>query len=210
MVPEFGQAADQARFFWPVIGRGAIGFAPFGMDRTGYSNYPLGAKALDAATLEAFASKYRVFAPIARQWARIAGSSATWGVAKRADAADRSTAFGRWRVTVSFEQWEFGERDWTWIKSDPHPTKGQPVGGAVVAQLGPDEFLVSGSDSRVRFGLDKAAAGENALMVRVEEGTFTADGRWVMKRVWNGDQTDYGLNFTASPVLLKVRMATWR
>ena len=37
-VPETGNSAEYARFFWPVIGRGAIGFSPFGMDRTGYYN----------------------------------------------------------------------------------------------------------------------------------------------------------------------------
>ena len=118
--------------------------------------------------------------------------------------------FGRWRATVSFEQWEFGERDWTWIKSDPHPTKGQPVGGALVLQLGPDEFLVSGADARVRFALAVANPGDNAMMLRVEEGRFDEAGRWVLTRVWNGDQTDYGLNFTHQPVLLKVRMGVWR
>ncbi|MDB5690982.1 MAG: beta-galactosidase [Alphaproteobacteria bacterium] len=210
MVPETGNSIDHARFFWEALGRGAIGYAPFGMDETGYSNYPLGAKTLDAPTIEAFASKYRLFAPIARTWAGIAATHPIWGAAKGADAADRSTVMGRWKVTAMFEMWEFGERDWTWIKSDPHPTKGQPLGGAVVAQLGPDEFLVSGSDARLRFSLDKPGAGENGTMLRVEEGTFDATGRWVMRRVWNGDQTDYGLNFTAEPVLLRVKLGTYR
>src|SRR3954470_13187110 len=142
MVPETGNSIDHARFLWAALGRGAIGYAPFGMDATGYSNYPLGAKSLDAETIEAFASKYRVFEPIARTWAGIAGTHPTWGVAKGADSADRSNVMGRWKVSAMFELWEFGERDWTWIKSDPHPTKGKPLGGAVVAQLGPDEFLV--------------------------------------------------------------------
>jgi beta-galactosidase GanA len=210
MVPETGNSVDHARFFWAALGKGAIGYAPFGMDLTGYSNYPLGTKALHPETIEAFASKYRLFAPIARQWARIAGSGETWGAAKSGDAADQSTAFGRWRVTVSFEQWEFGERDWTWIKADPHPTKGRPLGGAVVARLGADEFLAAGSDARLRFGLARAAPGETAMMLRVEEGSFAPDGRWVMSRVWNGDQTDYGLNFTAEPVLLRVKLGTFR
>lgn len=210
MIPEIGNAPEYARFFWPLLGRGGIGFAPFGMDASGYSNYPLGAKKVDAETIEAFAAQYRLFRPIARQWARIAGTSPTWGAAKGADAADQSGVLGRWRVTAQFELWEFGERDWTWIKSDPHPTKGQPVGGMAVAQTGPDEFLLAGSDVRVRFGLDKPAAGENSIMLRVEEGTFAPDGSWVMTRVWNGDQTDYGLNFTAQPVLLKVMLGTYR
>lgn len=209
-VPELGNAPDQARYLWEILGRGAIGVAPFGTDATGYSNYPLGAKALDAVTLDAFASKYAAFAPIARQWARIAAAAPVWGVAKGADAADRSTEFGRWRATISFEQWEFGERDWTWIKSDPHPARGQPLGGAVVAQLSPDEFLVAGSDARLRFSPVGAKPGDNAAMVRVEEGSFDGSGHWVMRRVWNGDQTDYGLNFTHQPVLLKVRMGVWR
>jgi beta-galactosidase GanA len=210
MVPETGNAIDHARFFWSTLGRGTIGYAPFGMDLTGYANYPLGAKALGPAEIEAFASKYRLFAPIARQWAKIAAERQTWGVAKGKDAADQSTVIGRWRVTAMFEMWEFGEREWTWIKSDPHPTKGQPVGGAVVAHLGPDEFLVAGSDVRIRFTLDKPALGDLATMLRVEEGTFASDGAWVMSRVWNGDQTDYGLNFTGQPVLLRVKLGTYR
>lgn len=210
LVPEIGNAADYARFFWPVLGHGGIGFVPFGMDASGYSNYPLGAKRLDAETIHAFASKYRLFRPIARQWARIAAEKPVWGDAKGADSGDQSRVMGRWRITAQYELWEFGERDWTWIQTDPHPTKGKPVGGFVVAQLGPDEFLVSGSDVRIRFGLDKPAPGESGGVWRVEEGTFDDRGRWAAARVWNGDQTDYGLNFTAEPVLLKVTLGSIR
>jgi hypothetical protein len=32
----------------------------------------------------------------------------------------------------------------------------------------------------------------------------------MMSRVWNGDQTDYGLNFTGQPRLLKVKMGSYR
>ena len=160
------------------------------------------------ATVEAFASKYRLFAPMARTWAGIALHHPVWGGAKGADAADQSTTFGRWRVTAQYDQWAFGERDWTWIKSDPAPTKGQPVGGVLVAQLGPDQFLVTGSNVRIRLGA--ADAKTNGLILRVEEGHYAADGNWVFERVWNGDQTDYGLNLTADPVLLKVTMGTWK
>ena len=210
LVPEIGNAADYARFFWPTLGRGGIGFAPFGMDASGYSNYPLGAKVLDEETLEAFASKYRLFAPIARQWARIASTSPTWGAAKGADAADQSGVLGRWRVTAQFELWEFGERDAPWLKADAHPTKGKPVGGMVAAQTGPNEIVIAGSDVRVRFGLDKPAAGESGSVLRVEEGSFAPDGQWQMRRVLNGDQTDYGINFTGTPMLLRVTLGTNR
>jgi len=207
MVPETGNAAEYARFLWPVLGKGAIGFSPFGFDATGYVNYPLGAKELDDATIDAFAAKYRLLAPAARGWARVAFEHPVWGAAKMDDAADQTTSFGRWKITVQYDQWQFGERDWTWIKTGPAPTTGKPVGGALVAQLGPDQFLLTGSDVRLR--VDDAGGG-NGMMLRVEEGHFDAQGNWVFERVWNGDQTDYGLNFTATPVWLKVTMGTWK
>lgn len=205
MIPETGNAAEYARFFWLALGKGAIGFAPFGFDATGYSNYPLGAKQLDAATIDAFASKYGLFAPMARTWAKIAFEHPTWGAAKGADAADQSTLMGHWRVTAQFDLWQFGEREWK-MEGDPAPTVGKAVGGAVVAQLKPDEFLVAGNDVRVRISLDKSAPDQRGVSMQVEEGRFDARGRWLFKRIWNGDQTDYGLNFVDSPTLLRVQL----
>jgi beta-galactosidase GanA len=42
----------------------------------------------------------------------------------------------------------------------------------------------------------------------VEEGYYE-NGVWHFVRVWNGDQTDYGLNFTSLPQVLKVTLATF-
>jgi beta-galactosidase GanA len=207
-VPENGNAAEYSRFLWLALGKGAIGWSAFGMDATGYSNFPLGAKQLDAETLNAFASKYALLAPIARDWARLSFDHPTIGFAKPKDGSDQSQEMGRWKLTAMYGMWEFGERDWTWIDMPPNPKKDLPVGGAAVIQLGPDEFLVAGSDLRLKFALDRPAAGDNVQFLDVEEGTFE-NGRWVMKRRWNGDQSDYGLNLT-QPVLLKVRLGTYR
>ena len=205
MVPEIGNARDYARFLWPALGHGAIGFAPFGMDGTGFFNYPLGAREFDEATFQAFAAPYRLLAPMARDWARIAFENRTWGTAK--GAKEQSTVMGRWRISAEYGLWQMGEPGWSsWTKIDPHPLADAPVGGMVVAQLGPDTLLISGSDVRVRVALDKAGPGEQAQVMRVEEGRFE-DGEWITKRRWNGDQIDYGLNFTSVPVLLKVTMA---
>jgi hypothetical protein len=77
-----------------------------------------------------------------------------------------------------------------------------------VIQLGPDEFLVAGSDLRLRFALDRPQRGEDSQFLDVEEGRFE-NGKWVMERRWNGDQVDYGLNL-AGPTMLKVRLGTYR
>ncbi|HYD25180.1 MAG TPA: DUF5597 domain-containing protein [Croceibacterium sp.] len=209
LVPEIGNAGDFARFVWPALGRGAAMFTPFGIDGTGYSNYPLGAKALDEATLEAFAAPFRLLGPAARDWARIASDNPTWGIAKGADGADRETRFGRWKIAAQFARWQFGEDDWTWIERDAHPLKDAPVGGAVVAQLGPDTFLVAGQHVRVRLALAEPASGESAQVIEAQEGRFV-NGEWVMQRRWNGDQIDYGFNFGAEPVWLKIEMGSYR
>jgi beta-galactosidase GanA len=78
----------------------------------------------------------------------------------------------------------------------------------LIVELGPDEFLVTGNRARVEFRPTAALAGEAPILARVEEGHFVA-GRWVFERVWNGDQTDWGLNFSAEPHLLKVRLASY-
>jgi beta-galactosidase GanA len=208
-VPETGNDREFARFFWPALGHGAIGFAPFGMDRSGYSNYPLGARTLDDDAIGAFAAKFRLFAPIAAKWAQIAFEHPTLGFAKAADGGEQSQVLGRWKVTARFGLPQFGEPEWGWLKWEPPAWANQPVGGGVVAQLAPDEFLIAGDHIRLRFALATPAKGEKSQILGAEEGTF-ANGQWVMRRRWNGDQTDYGFNFAEEPVLLRVRLGTYR
>jgi beta-galactosidase GanA len=204
-IPETGNDVPFARFFWLALGNGAIGWAPFGMDTTGYSNFPLGAKQLDSETLDAFASKFAVLAPIAWDWARLSFEHSTAGFAKPDDASDQTVILGRWKITAMYGLWQFGQRDRAGTAASPN--KDLPVGGAAIIQLSEDEFLVAGSDLRLAFSLQEPG-GASSQYLSVEEGTFV-NGRWAMSRRWNGDQVDYGLNL-AKPVLLKVRLGTYR
>lgn len=78
----------------------------------------------------------------------------------------------------------------------------------MVAQLSPDSFLVAGDF--VRFAIAPRKGGPaNGTMIRVEEGGFEG-GRWITHRIWNGDQTDYGINIVDRPTLLKVTMGHYR
>ncbi|MBV9528856.1 beta-galactosidase, partial [Sphingomonas sp.] len=120
-VPENGDAREYSRFLWLALGKGAIGWAPFGMDATGYSNFPLGAEVLDGETLNAFSSKYALLAPIARDWAKLVFEHPTIGFAKPDDGADQTQSLGRWKVTAQYGQWQFGERDATWMKMPKNP-----------------------------------------------------------------------------------------
>ena len=202
-VPETSNAAWAARFFWSALGRGAIGFAPFGMDTTSYSNYPLGTRKLDAATIEAFAAPYRLFRPIASDWAAIASTNPTWGTAKN-NAGEDSTTMGSWKISVSYGRNSFEVPAWPGM--EPPPWAKEPVGGGVVAQLGPNEFLLAGQYSRFQFAPTDPAA--NGQILSAEEGTFV-NGRWEAQRRWNGDQIASGFNFSEQPALLRVRLSTY-
>jgi hypothetical protein len=52
------------------------------------------------------------------------------------------------------------------------------------------------------------SAGKQPQMLKVEEGRY--DGTtWTPLRLWNGDETDYGLNFGGNSSLLHVTMGSY-
>jgi len=210
-VPEMSQAPGYGRIVYEVLGRGSLGIAPFGIDYTGYSNFPLGAReSAGPALVEPFAAAYAVFDSMNSLWAGWALEGRTHGVAEGDDRQERTIALGRWTATVSFQEWQFGEKSWPNYTTDVPPGTEKPSGGVAVAQVGPDEFVITGQHARVRIAPAQAMSPEHgAMLARVEEGRFDSAGHWVMERVWNGDQTDYGLNLTGTPVILKLRMGRW-
>jgi beta-galactosidase GanA len=216
LVPEIGSDPVFARYSYDVLGAGALGIVPFGMDYSGYSNYPLGAKDVDAA-IAAFGRPYKLLAPVAREWARLAATKRVWGASEPDDRARRTLDLGRWTATLSFNEWQFGMKEWfPHVKDMPHwsdPAQDQTTlaplsGGALLVELGPDEFLLTGQRVRVSFDVAKGRKANGLIYASVEEGTY-AGGKWTRTRVWNGDQTDYGLNLTDEPRWLRVRLATY-
>jgi beta-galactosidase GanA len=199
-VPETAHNAENARFFFATVGRGGIGFSPFGFDETGYTNYPLGAQKLDDATYEAFARNYRLIEPMMRELARWNLEGKVHGFAESDGVHEQQLTLGRWRVTASFGRPAFGPAA---------PVGNAPLsGGALIVQLGPDEFLVTAVNARVEFDLADPESDRHPLYASVEEGAYAA-GKWTFARTWNGDQTDWGLNFSTAPQVLRVRMADY-
>jgi hypothetical protein len=53
-------------------------------------------------------------------------------------------------------------------------------------------------------------AEDSAVHTQTQTQTQTLKlGRWQPRRVWNGDQVDWGPNFTSIPQVLHVRLATY-
>lgn len=229
-VAEIGNALPFARYFYSTLGAQGIGFAPFGMDHTDYANYPLGAKALDNHVIETFAEAYKLVRPMARVWAKLSFEGKVWGLsepdapdqavknlwnAKGSESQDvaqsvskergahytQSLDLGLWNVDVTYGRAMF------WV--DPPVGNPQPSGGVLIAELGANEYLVTGHRARVTFAGSDELANKRTMIVRVEEGHFDKSGEWVFERVWNGDQTDWGLNLTSVPHILKVKLSTY-
>jgi beta-galactosidase GanA len=203
-VPETSNRQESARFFFEVMGRGGLGYSPFGMDFTGYFNFPLGAARLDEPTLAAFARNYKLVEPMMRELAALALKGKVWGEAEPTGTHVQQVLLGtagnaRWQVEVSYGRDMFGDR-----AAQGNPT---PSGGVLIAELAPDEFLVMGYDARVKFQRAQPGPGR-FMMSRVEEGYYD-HGKWIFERIWNGDQTDSGLNFTGLPQVLRVRLADY-
>jgi hypothetical protein len=115
--------------------------------------------------------------------------------------------FGPWKAIVSYgvPQFGFGNNP----KGNP-----EPVGRALVAQLAAGQFLVAGFFCRVDFHVSnvsnasEAASAKQREYLRVEEGAYQS-GVFKLIRIWNGDQTDWGLNFSSAPQVLRVTLGTY-
>lgn len=233
LVSEIGNDQVFARFFFPTLGKQGIGFVPFGMDYTDYVNYPLGAQELNDEVIGYFAENYKLLRPMDQVWAELSFKGKVWGVCepdqpntedKKIWNAEASKSAGKEFDAEAFDAKKLGEyytqnidlglwnaevsygRHMFWI--DPPVGNATPSGGVLIAELGANEYLVTGFRARVTFGGSAELDGKQTMIVRVEEGHFNK-GEWVFERVWNGDQTDWGLNFTSVPHILKIKLATY-
>jgi hypothetical protein len=202
MIPETGNAAVYARYVFAAIGQGALGWAPFGLDLSRYSNQTEGPEAMEPDALKPVSKQYALLAPIARRLAKGNLEGKVRGSSEDPDNHTQKLDFDRWQAVVQYGLPSFGN----WM-----PAKGNnpPDGGALILQLGPDEFLIAGHHARVDFA-PTFAPGKKRFWLKVEEGRYDGAGNWKMARIWNGDQTDYGLNLKSDEdVLLKVKMTTF-
>jgi beta-galactosidase GanA len=218
----FPGATGYARYLYFALGDGAVGFANFGLDRLDIARLDI---AKPNQEMQAVVNGYRLLGSFTPQLAalKFAGKLQTAveedGISQKelAFAADgtpaplgpgtapAAPANAAWRVIVSFPPSYDPPAAPVSTTSD---TTGLHEGRAVVAALGTNEFLVAAIDCRVQFALPVHSNGKQPQMLKVEEGHY--DGAtWVPTRLWNGDETDYGLNFGGKGSLLRVTMGSY-
>jgi hypothetical protein len=167
----------------------------------------LGARTVDAEMIEPFAVNYRILAPTVWVWARLAFESDTSGVSEPDSLAPQQLDSGRWRATVEFNRWRFGSASRAPDERPVNPLR--PDGGVIVARLGPNEYLVIGHEARILFTAADQRGVHGTPFNRVEEGHYDEHGQWIFERLWNGDQTDFRLNFSSVPQILHVSLGSY-
>jgi hypothetical protein len=216
-VPETGGVVN-ARFFFSALGLQTIGFSPFGMDYSrGHDTSP-GSRQPDEFL--AWAMNYRLIGPMQREVAELNFEGKLKAVAEVAPKVTETLPFGDWNAVVSYGATRSGQAI----------GDAEPMGRALVARLSDNQFLVTGFFCRVDFrpaGTDQQRKSQHVIdgtgqipsalidgkwqhrqFLRVEEGTYE-NGVFNFVRIWNGDETDWGLTFGSEPVVLRVSVATY-
>ena len=189
-IPETGRDDSFGKFFFYALGDGAIGFSPFGVDQTGWN-------ILGDQPFKAHANNFALIGPMSRQVAQLEFDGKLQTAVEEPGQSSRELDFGGWQATVAFG---FPQSDGV----RPPGTK-DAHGVAVVAQLGPDEFLVTGFDASVSFHLPGKLPWIRSEIDSAEQGSYE-NYVWKPLRLWNGDETDRGLCFYEKPEVVVVHM----
>lgn len=189
-IPETGRDDSFAKFFYYALGDGAIGFAPFGVDRSGWN-------ILGDQPFKVHADNFARIGPMSREIAQLEFDGKLKTAVEEPGVTTREIDFGDWQATVAFG---FPQPD-----GKRAPGTKDAHASALVARLGPNEFLVTGVDASVSFHLPGKLPWIRSEVVTAEQGVYE-NGEWKPLRIWNGDETDRGLDFHQQPEVVHVRL----
>jgi beta-galactosidase GanA len=198
LVPETRGSAEQSRMCFAALGSGAVGWSPFGLDYTVIGEQPIGAPRLTEAALTPIALNFKILEPMMREVARLNFEGKLHAVAEEKGEPSQTLDFGNWQATIDYGVTPQGYGGVA--RGNP-----EPIGRALVAKIGDNQFLVAGAFCKVDF---KSASGGHRDFLRVEEGGYEK-GVFHPLRIWNGDETDWGLNFSSAPQVLRVSLGTY-
>jgi hypothetical protein len=194
LVPEIGKPDSFAKYDFLAIGHGAVGIAPFGVD-------PRGWNILGDVPANGHARNFALLSPMVREIATLNFEGKLKTAIEQSGQPQEEMDFGPWQATISYGYPQHDGRR--------PPGTSDAHGAALVAQTGKDEFLVTGIDASVSFHLPGRLPGMRMQILSAEEGSYD-QGVWKPKRLWNGDETDRGLQFHAEdPTVIRIRIGSF-
>ena len=230
-VPETGGTGNASRMCFAALGRGAVGWSPFGLDYTRAT----------PESLTAVGMNYRMLEPIMREVAQLNFEGKVKAIEEEAGQSGATLDFGAWSAVINFTgagggrgrrgggappdmaapagaRAGRGARGATAEGGEAAPPA--PTGRALVAQISENQFYLTGSSCTIEF---KAANGGQRDWLRVEEAeqlerkpNASHDGRdyspasaFRVMRILNGDETDHALPFSTAPEAVRVTLGTY-
>ena len=188
-VPEAGLIPDNAKYLYPVIAHGGIGFSPFGIDDNGRGS----SKEELAERLAPFARKYAAAAPMMRELAKWSFEGRIRAVVEKEDHAEQTIDLGTWNATVSFGMG----------RANALQPNAQAGGNAMIVLLDENSFIMMGERCHIALHPAGRNAGKAWQYLKVEEGRYE-DGIFHPLRILNGDETDWGgPGFGIHPAVLR-------
>ncbi|UWZ84570.1 GH35 family beta-galactosidase [Occallatibacter riparius] len=189
-IPETGRGDSFGKYFFYALGEGALGFAPFGVDESGWN-------ILGDEPWKAHAMNFALIGPMDREIAQAEFEGKLKTAVEEPGQTSSEINLGDWQATVAFG---FPQPD-----GRRAPGTKDAHAAALVAQIGPDEFLVTGIDASVSFHIPGKQPWIRSQIISAEQGTYE-NGVWKPLRRWNGDETDRGLCFHSAPEVVRVKM----
>jgi hypothetical protein len=241
-IPETGSSDGFAPLLFADVAHGGIGFSPFGVDWTGWTLHTGAVPKAHTADYELLGPMDRTLARLAYEGKVKAAIEAAAGVeqeiafpANQASARDEgkplsradlsnatllpdaagtpttraADAAGSWVSEVRFG---FPQRDGL-----PVPGTEDHLGRILIAQTGPDTFLLAGFAGSVRFHRPGYLAGIRMQILSAEQGYYTPGATagsaevWHETRLLNGDEDDRGIIFPATigkdgPMVVRIKI----
>lgn len=197
-VPENNNEATFARYPFTVLGEGGIGFTVWGIDHVNIRTDVEPATAAAFPELVPFERTFRLLSSMHQELSRLTFEGRVKTSLEGEEAITHVMEFGNWKAIATFGRHETGGKSGS----------NQPAGVVLVAQLSANEFLVTGFGARIEFNLAHPGPRERWQIMKVEEGVYER-GTWKARRLLNGDECDFGVDFGDDGRIIHMRLGTY-
>jgi hypothetical protein len=197
LIVETGRGIAARAFFYAIAEFSAIGFGPFGVDGGGAELRP---------DMAGVAANFRLFQSTIPVIADLQGTPRLQAAVEETGVGARNLIFGNYDVLVRFRP--PGRQPAGTIGQTAAAAVAEPSARAMIAELGPDEFLVMGFESSVEWRPVQGSDFTSAQFIQVEEGVFES-GVWKRTELGNTSQGDYAgptVSLPARGALMRVKL----
>ena len=208
LIPETGGFGAFARYmFYALADHDSLGFSPFGIDRISGAAVPEGIPGVAAGTslmdlVRPMLDNYRLLGPALEQIAAWQGTGKLHSAVEEDQITERLLTFTNYEVLAQFGR-PIVSSGGTFASGTDRKT-----GRSMVAVVAPDEFILMGFDTRLRFEPRRGSRSPKAQFLWVEEGTYE-NGSWKPIRRLNGDETFFELSLPPQGAILRVKLMTF-